>query len=210
MNEKLKEALIIYLNIDKNKSELSPNEKAATTLVTRDTILGPIVEGKTINDLNDIIKEYEKKLLEQERLKNMKQQEQKNTPIVKPTETPIVNSNGNSNINPTVNPTVNSNVKPVVNPTINSNVNSAVNPTVNSNIKPTVNPTLGPTTEEPITINPDVYLEKTMPVQNKPLKKTLTLTKDPTKLNQVGYANVVLMSIIVIIIVAIICAFIFI
>ena len=54
------------------------------------------------------------------------------------------------------------------------------------------------------TITPDV------PAMNKSLKMTLSNPEVPIKkINQIGYANIVLMSIIVIIIVAILCVFIF-
>ncbi len=185
MNKDLKSALIRYIY-----------NKEPNILVTRDARLMGILnsyEPGVTPDPEDVERRYNE-LLEQESL-NQKQS-------IEPKEPIMPEGQSGSNVVKTPNTLLEETRRDVMERPLDTVIPDAgeYNPaTTLEEASAVFNQT--PVAE---TITPDV------PAMNKSLKKTLSNPEVPIKkINQIGYANIVLMSIIVIIIVAILCVFIF-
>ena len=185
MSLQTKNGLKVYISIkkgEKKQEELSTSELELLPFVTNDSTLMGIISRYSPSELNfeEIVKKYEFMINFNETDKNM--EPKKEDKVVKKKNPFIINYSTDVN---------------------------GTEPMHTEYIKPARKPTsIGSLPIEPTrkTITPE---EKAMNASSAPVGQMKKLKLGNNKLNQTGYANIVLMSIIVIIIVAIICVFIF-
>lgn len=221
MSDKLYEAFRIYLTegllgveIDqiieflsqKGYTDERKNEViSAYMLVTQDPILKQLIPKLSSYDLNyvriqDLYNERKREMESSKDEKtNIVEPEVNTSKMTEPIKTPVTQATPIAQ-DPNINPNIEQ-------PAVDSSVSMANDINRYTKIMEDEDPILIP--DKTIAPNPSEMLEET----EKKAKVPVLAKKNPdltiSKINQVGYANIVLMSIIVIIIVAIICVFIF-